>query len=89
MALSIKNEQAERLAEEVARETGETKTQAVIRALEERLLRLRGARTAPDLVETLLAIGRRCAALPDLEPLDARSPDEILGYDAEGTFDSR
>jgi antitoxin VapB len=84
MALNIKNEVAERLAKEVAKVTGETKTQAVIRALEERLLRLRGARTAPDLVESILEISRRSAALPDL---DERTPDEILGYDQAGTFE--
>ena len=42
MALSIKNRKAEVLAAEVARETGETRTDAVIHALEERLARLRG-----------------------------------------------
>jgi antitoxin VapB len=34
-----------------------------------------------SLSEELLAIGRRCAALPDLDP---RSPDELLGYDENG-----
>ena len=29
----------------------------------------------------ILEIGQRCAALPDL---DARPPDEILGYDRHG-----
>lgn len=45
MALSIKNEQVERLVDEVAEMTGETKTEAVRRALAERKerLRLRGA----------------------------------------------
>ena len=36
MALNIKNPEVERLAEEVARLTGESKTEAVRRALEER-----------------------------------------------------
>lgn len=40
-------------------------------------------RTAPDLFETLMAIGRRCGALPDL---DTRSAEEILGYDGIGAF---
>ena len=83
MALSIKNPIAERLARQVASETGEGLTQAIIFALEERLERLKRHRTAPDLVETLLAISRRCSALPDLDP---RSSDEILGYDEHGTF---
>jgi antitoxin VapB len=34
-----------------------------------------------SLKEELLAIGRRCAALPTL---DSRTPEEILGYDENG-----
>lgn len=40
MALNIKNERVERLASQVVALTGETKTEAVRRALEERLDRL-------------------------------------------------
>ena len=40
MALNIKNAEVERLAEEISRLTGETKTEAVRRALEERKDRL-------------------------------------------------
>ncbi|HVF60751.1 MAG TPA: type II toxin-antitoxin system VapB family antitoxin [Thermoanaerobaculia bacterium] len=83
MALSIKNETAERLARQVAAETGEGLTEAITHALEERLERLKGRRSAPDLVETLLAISRRCSALPDL---DRRGAEEILGYDEIGAF---
>ena len=36
MALNIKNERVERLAEELAQITGESKTAAILRALEER-----------------------------------------------------
>jgi antitoxin VapB len=83
MAISIKNDRAEKLARQVADETGESLTEAVIHSLEERLERLKGRRSAPDLVETLIEIGRRCSALPDL---DTRSADEILGYDGKGAF---
>ena len=81
MALSIRNKETERLAREVARETGESITQAILRSLEERLMRLNGRRLAGDLVQEMLSIGSRCAALPDL---DSRSTDEILGYDNDG-----
>lgn len=84
MALSIKNPEAERLAGEVARRTGETMTQAVIVTLQERLERLTGRRRGPDLAQALLRIPERCRSLPDLDP---RSPDEILGYDPEGSFE--
>ncbi|HEX3739978.1 MAG TPA: type II toxin-antitoxin system VapB family antitoxin [Terriglobales bacterium] len=40
MALNIKNEKVERLAAEVSRMTGETKTEAIRRALEDRKNRL-------------------------------------------------
>ncbi len=83
MALSIKNPTAERLVRQVAAETGEGLTQTIIHALQERLERLKGRRSASDLVETLLAISQRCSELPDL---DTRSADEILGYDERGTF---
>ena len=83
MALNIKNRRAEQLASQVARETGESMTQAVIRALEERLERLQGRRAVPDVVERIEEIAGRCRALPDLDP---RSPEEILGYDGTGAF---
>jgi antitoxin VapB len=83
VALNIKNPAAEKLAREVARQTGESLTEAVRRSLEERLERLKDPQPAPDLVETLLAIGRRCSSLPDL---DTRDADEILGHDEHGAF---
>lgn len=83
MALSIKNDTAERLARQVAAETGEGLTEAITHALEERLERLKGRRSAPDLVETLVAISHRCSSLPDL---DRRGAEEILGYDEIGAF---
>jgi antitoxin VapB len=83
VALSIKNDTAERLARQVSQETGESLTEAVIHSLEERLERLKGRRSAPDLVATLMTISERCSSLPDL---DTRSADEILGYDDIGVF---
>lgn len=79
--LNIKNLEADRLARQLARQTGETITEVVIEALREKLLREQGKRTPVELKEALLIIGQRCAALPDQ---DLRSPDEILGYDNKG-----
>jgi antitoxin VapB len=81
MALSIRNPKTEKLARELADESGETITQAITHALEERLERLRGRSTATNLVEELLKISRRCSEIPDR---DHRSADEILGYDSQG-----
>jgi antitoxin VapB len=83
MAISIKNNRAEKLARQVSAETGESLTEAVIHSLEERLERLKGRRSTPDLAETLMAISRRSSALPDF---DTRNAEEILGYDDKGAF---
>ena len=81
MPLSIKHPKADELARALARETGETITHAVVRALEERLMRERGRRHPRRLAERLLEIGRHCASLPTIDP---RSRDEIIGYDEHG-----
>jgi antitoxin VapB len=81
MALNIRNPEAERLAEALAKLTGETKTQAVTQALRDRLARLRREKTRRRLADELEEIARHCAGLP---VRDSRQPDEILGYDNEG-----
>jgi antitoxin VapB len=81
MALNIRSEEADRLAAELARLTGETKTQAVTRALQDRLERVRRSRQQRSLADELDSIGRSCAGLPVLDP---RTSEEILGYDANG-----
>ena len=83
MTLSIKNEEAETLARELAKETGSTITAAVVMALRESLRRLRGRKTAPSVRNSILEVSDRCAALPEL---DTRTPDEILAYDKNGGF---
>jgi antitoxin VapB len=81
MALSIRNPKAEKLARKLAAESGETITQAITHALEERLERLRGRSTTTDLMEEILKISKRCSAIPDQ---DQRFADEILRYDSTG-----
>ena len=82
MPLSIKDPDADRLARALAQRTGETLTEAVINALRERLEReLRKDQSIENLIEDVMEIGRRCAALPLLDP---RRPDEILDYDNNG-----
>lgn len=80
MALSIKDPEADRLAREVAKVTGETLTAAVVQSLRERLARVRRPR-GPRLSDELLRISRRCARLP-VE--DDRSAEELIGYDERG-----
>lgn len=79
VVLSIKSAEADELARELARVTGESLTDAVTVALRERLERQRHDRS--DLAERLLAIG---ASARDLPRLDLRPDDEIIGYDEHG-----
>lgn len=81
MPLSIKHPEADRLARELSERTGETLTEAVIRALRERLRREQGRVRPGRLRDDLRTIRKRCAALP---VRDRRSPEEILGYDERG-----
>lgn len=81
MALSIKDEEADRLARQLAKYTGETLTEVVIVALRERLARVAPGPSRSNLVDDIERIGRRNAARP---VLDSRSADEILGYDEWG-----
>ncbi len=81
MALNIRNAEAEQLAEALTNLTGETKTEAVTKALRDRLARVRRERSGRGLADELDAIARHCAALP---VRDARTADEILGYDETG-----
>ncbi len=78
MALNIRNPEAERLAAELVRITGETETEAVATALRDRLARVRRDRSRVGLADRLVEIGEQCAALP---VLDDRTPEEILGHD--------
>jgi len=81
MPLSIKNPATERLARQVAGETGESITEAIQKSLEERWERLKARRRNRVLTGQIEDLLRRVDALPTL---DDRSPDEILGYDEHG-----
>lgn len=61
MALNIKNEEAQKLAQELARLTGESMTAAVTEAVRERLDRLRSEHGV-GLADRLVKIGKDCAA---------------------------
>ena len=82
MALSIKSAEADKLARELVAATGETLTQAVTTALEERLFRCRKPNNAARRL-AIRAIRQRVSQLP---VLDDRSDNEILGYDRSGLF---
>ncbi len=81
MALHIDDPEADKLAKELAEQTGETIEQAVIASLRDRLAAARDKADAERMVAEAMAIGRHFSSLPVLDP---RSPDEILGYDENG-----
>ena len=75
--LYIKNPSAHRLAEQISKRTGTTLSDAVIGALEERI-----QKTGRPLNRT--KVDALCAKIGALPVLDARTPEEILGYDELG-----
>ena len=81
MALNIRNQTTEELAATVARLTGESKTEAVTKALRDRLERIRREHAGRNLAAELDEIALHCASLP---VLDDRTVQVILGYDERG-----
>jgi antitoxin VapB len=89
MALTIENPEAERLAAEVAEMAGESQTEAVRKALEERRQRLTSQSASPDRVARLRQFLEE-EVWPNISP-DARGKritkeerEEILGYGPDG-----
>ena len=80
MALSIKTEEADRLARELANVTGETLTEAVTKALRERLDRVQ-PRSPIDIAQRLDRLSLEYNSYP---VVDDRTADEIIGYDENG-----
>jgi antitoxin VapB len=81
MSLNIKNKDAHKLAQQLARLTGESLTEAVTAAVRERLKRVQNKQAA-KLSDRLLEIGRDCA--PRLnEPFRSADHGDLL-YDEKG-----
>ncbi|MFN0023771.1 MAG: type II toxin-antitoxin system VapB family antitoxin [Parvularculaceae bacterium] len=80
MALSIKAADADRLARQLAKMTGETMTEAVTKALEERLERLRRESGAnDDMAARVRAFAEKIAARYDRRPVTPEEWDEACG----------
>jgi antitoxin VapB len=86
--LNLKNPQVERLAAEVARLTGESKTEAIRRALEERRERLKGTSSADRRARVLRFLRRSVwPSIPKRQlgrRLTREEEDALLGYGPEG-----
>jgi len=89
MALNLKNPEVERLAEELSRMTGESKTEAIRRALLERRERLAYRVARRDRRAEILRLLER-EVWPLVPPgelgrrLDREEEDSILGYGPSG-----
>ena len=70
MGLNIKNEETYKLAQSLAKETGETLTQAVKVAVRERLERFRERKKKKNLAAELMKIGERFAKRMKGPPID-------------------
>jgi antitoxin VapB len=88
MALNLKNADVERLAAEVSRLTGESKTEAIRKALEERRQRLKGVSIGRRRARVLRFLEKKVwPALPESERgrrLSRAEEDDILGYGPGG-----
>ena len=88
MGLNLKNREVERLAAEVAQLTGESKTEAIRRALDERRRRLRGPSAAARRTRVLrLLRTRRWSSVPKRalgRRMTREEEDALLGYDPDG-----
>lgn len=81
MALNIKDRETDRLARELSELTGESITDAVKAALREQLEKERRRKGKTVDRQSIDAARAAMAALPDV---DARTPDELVGYDDWG-----
>ena len=87
MPLNIKNAEVERLAAEVARLTGESKTEAIRRALDERRRRLSGASVNRRTRVLKFLQTKVWPSIPDAQRgrrLTREEEDAILGYGPTG-----
>ena len=80
LAMDIEHHEIDRLARELAAETGETLTEAVQTALRERLERER-ARNAGSM---RIRLARLAADVAAMRVADGRAAEEIIGYDHVG-----
>ena len=88
MALNLKNPDVERLAAEVARLTGESKTEAIRRSLEERKRRLKAGPAGDRRARVLKFLEKK--VWPTIPPdqrgrrLTRAEEDDILGFGPGG-----
>lgn len=80
MSINIKDPETDRLARDLAAKTGESLTNAIKHAIEERLVR-ESARTTISLADEIMEISRRASRI---RPKSSATADEVIGYDDRG-----
>jgi antitoxin VapB len=84
-SLNIKDPEVHALAIQLAKRTKRSLTEAVKESLRDSLMRQHSRQTDSErIVERVMRIGQRIVSRP---VLDARSAEEILGYNDIGTFE--
>ena len=85
MTVLIKDKETDRLIRELAERTGETITEAVRKAVAQRLEAT--PLSARDIAERKRRIAKIVAKASAMPTVDHRTPDEIIGYNEQGHFD--
>jgi antitoxin VapB len=85
MAVLIKDAEADRLIRQLADRTGESITEAVKKAVTERLEKV--PLTAGEVARRKRRINALLAKLDAMPVVDDRTADEIIGYNEYGHFD--
>jgi antitoxin VapB len=81
----IKDKEADQLIRRLAERAGETMTEAVKKAVAERLSRL--PLSENEIAERKRRIARLMAEADAMPTVDHRTADEIIGYNDQGHFD--
>ncbi len=81
MALSFKNPEVERVARELAKVTGESMTEAISKALKQRLEKETGRKQSATISDE---VRRMLSRVAWLRRKNHRSDDELIGYDKHG-----
>lgn len=85
MTVLIKDEEADRLIRQLAERTGETITDAVKKAVVERLAKT--PLSEQEIAERRAKLEAILAKFDAMPTLDHRTADEIIGYNEKGHFD--
>jgi antitoxin VapB len=85
VAVLIKDEEADQLIRLLAERTGESMTEAIKKAVKERLKQTRPSEA--EIAQRKRRIAELLAQADAMPTVDDRTADEIIGYNEQGHFD--